>query len=216
MIKATEKAEREYLKSQQQEDLMTTVAGNANDISIEIEKEPNYFEVQSTSTVSPESLKSQKHVRFQDEQSIPMEIDNGQNTIDFEQLMIQATEKVEREQQSKNDHSIFMDTDTNEKLTSYVEKHASINEQFEANAPMRNRKPSIISVVSPEKPKSPKIYTQKKGTLPNTEVVATDTNEDQVSPPHNHMKHDDEFWNTYDEGTTSPPDNRIKNDDDYW
>jgi hypothetical protein len=162
MIKATEKAEREYLQSQQQEDLITTVAGNAKDISIEIEKEPRYFEVQSTSIVSPESFKSQKHVRFQD-QSIPMEIENEQNTIDFEQLMIQAAEKVEREQQSKNDHPILMDIDNNEKLTSDVEQHTSINnEQFKLTALMRNRKPSIISVVSLEKPKSSKNILKRK------------------------------------------------------
>jgi hypothetical protein len=108
-----------------------------------------------------------------------------------------------------------MDIDNNKKLTSGVEKHTSINEQFKLTALIGNRKPSIISVVSPEKPKSSKQYTQKKGTLPNTQIVATDINEEEASPPHKHMKQDDEFWNTYDE-EASPPDNRIKNDDDYW
>jgi hypothetical protein len=183
MIKATEKAEKEYLQSQQQENLMTTVARNAKDISIEIEKEPPYFEVQSTSIVSPESLKSQKHVRFQDEQSIPMEIEN--DTIDFEQLMIQAAEKVEREQQSQNDHPILMDIDNNEKLTSGVEKHTSINEQFKLTALMRNRKPSIISVVSPEKPKSSKQYTHDE---------FLKTYDEEASPPDNRIKNDDDYW----------------------
>jgi hypothetical protein len=138
-----------------------------------------------------------------------MEIENEQNTIDFEQLMIQATEKVEREQPSKNDHPILMDIDNNEKLTSDDEKHAS-----KATALMRNRKPSVISVVSPEKPKSSKIYNQKKEADPNTQIVATETNEEEPRP-HKHMKQDDELWNTYDE-EASPPDDRVKTDDDYW